>query len=253
VFDSLAVSVLFTAVFAVTGTYALLRWASLRLAVAGRAGDEVAELTHLLMSVAMLAMTWGYATPASDIAQLVLFGVLGGYFLVRMSTDRLFTSACACAAPGYHLLMCAAMGWMVVAMPWLMGSAANSGDQAPMQMDGMSMPMPEQTHGAHSAGPSFAVPATVLLALALIGAAGYWAFRLIRLRPSSAPAVSEPPAPRPSTAASGAGTLTATTHVVKERRGPVSDRLLDLLTPRADALCHVLMSVSMAAMLLLMI
>lgn len=244
-FDSIAVSVVLTAVFAVTGGYALLRWASLRAAV-GRGGDEVAELAHLLMSLAMIAMTWGYATPATDVVQLVLFGVLGGYFLLRLTTDRFARSGCACPAPGFHLLMCGAMFWMVLAMPWLMTGATTSGDQDSMQMDGMDMPMPEHTHGGADPAPTLAVPVTVLIAVALVAAAGYWGHRLMRLRP----AATSPAGPATVTA-TDPGALAVATR--RPHRRSVADRLLARLSPRADVLCHLLMSLAMAATSLLMI
>lgn len=261
-FDSVAVSALFTALFAVTGVYALLRWASLRVAATDRTGDEVAELAHLLMSLAMIGMAWGYSTSASDIAQLVLFGAMGAYFLVRMAADRASASTCACPDPGYHLLMCAAMVWMVVAMPWLMTGMASSDHQASMQMDGMSMPMPEHIAGGHGPVPSVAVPVTVLIALALIGAAGYWTRRLIGLRASS-PAESTPPQSTPPQSSVQVATATkppvgpgpggAATLTVRPEVSPVAGRLLALLTPGADALCHLLMSLAMGAVLLLML
>jgi hypothetical protein len=258
VFDSVAVSALFTAVFAVTGIYALLRWASLRVAATGRTGDQVAELAHLLMSLAMIAMAWGYSTPASNVAQLVLFGAMGTYFVVRMATDRQPASTCACPAPGYHLLMCGAMVWMVVAMPWLMTGMASSDDQGSMQMDGMSMPMPAHTSDGHGPAPSLTIPVTVLIALALIGAAGYWTRRLLRVRPFSppesttpAPTTPAPTTPAPAVPAPGAGG--AATLTVRVEVSPVAGRLLALLTPGADALCHLLMSLAMGAMLLLML
>jgi hypothetical protein len=55
-FASHIVMVMFTIVFAVTGLYSLVRFATLVAGTAGE-GDRVAELAHLLMSIAMIAMT----------------------------------------------------------------------------------------------------------------------------------------------------------------------------------------------------
>jgi hypothetical protein len=264
VIGSVALSLVLTALFVATGGYALLRWASLRAGVAGRMGDEVAELTHVLMSVAMIAMTWGYSTRTADVAQIVLFAGLGGYFLVRLVIARLSRTVCPCPAPGYHLLVCVAMVWMVVAMPWLMAALTSkpAGAAASMDMDGMSMPMP--AGDAPVSAPWFTVPVTVAVALALVAGAGYWVRRLSRLvpRPVAAPAASsEPAAPVGTTApiaaaaptVTGAATAVAPPAVRTQPVGPLAERVLALLTPRSDALCHLLMSLAMATMTLLMV
>jgi hypothetical protein len=272
VIGSVVVSLLLTVLFAVTGGYALLRWAELRTEVTGRAGDQVAELAHLLMSIAMIAMTWGYATTTGTIAQIVLFAGLGGYFMVRWFASRCSASAGSCPGSVFHLLMCAAMVWMVVAMPWLMASASGSGGAAEGgaagPMDGMVMPMSPASpaSAAPTAGaPSWAGPITELIVLALLVAAGYWARTLVRpapaaAAPTNAPVDPVPPAAPPAAPVGGPAAAPAGRPAValvaaparSSHRRPASDRLLAMLTPRADAACHGLMSLAMAAMLLLM-
>jgi hypothetical protein len=257
VFGSVAISLLLTVLFAVTGGYALLRWASLRTGVAGRAGDGVAELSHLLMSLAMIVMAWGYGSPAATTAQIVLFGGLGGYFAIRLAASRLAASTRTCPASGFHLLMCAGMVWMVVAMPWLMASAGTAGSAADMPMDGMSMPM---APGAPVAGgPRWAGPITVVLAVAMLVASAYWVGKLARSVRPTPPAESAPVALVVPAASESRYHPAGPPSAVPVARGgsrpveaPVSERLLAVLTPRADDTCHLLMSLGMAAMLLLM-
>ena len=52
--------VVLTIVFAATGLYPLLRFAAL-VSGAEAGGDRVAELAHLVMSIAMIAMTWAFS------------------------------------------------------------------------------------------------------------------------------------------------------------------------------------------------
>lgn len=60
--SSVALNVLLTVLFVATGGFALLRWAALR-AGSAHGGDQVAELSHLLMSLVCWRMSW--YSPAS--------------------------------------------------------------------------------------------------------------------------------------------------------------------------------------------
>ncbi|ALE80790.1 hypothetical protein WY02_22945 [Pseudonocardia sp. AL041005-10] len=82
--SSLPLAWALTAVFAATGFYALARWAT---AVSERrsAAHRTAELAHLLMSAAMVVMTWTWYGSAGLWTQIVLFSVLGVFFLVTAS------------------------------------------------------------------------------------------------------------------------------------------------------------------------
>jgi hypothetical protein len=226
---SVTASVVFTVLYAGTGGYALLRWASLVTGASPRPGDPVAELAHLVMSLAMIGMVWGYAGDTADLVQIVLFGGLGCYFALRLLSRHP-----GCSSPGGQVLMCAAMVWMVAAMPLLMGHGSES-SPGMADMPGMDMGGGSAAPAPTGPAPGWAVAVNLLVALALVVAAGGWARRALRSpAPRSGPVAPVQPAP--------GGVLT-------ETRAP---RLPARLTPRADAVCHLLMSLSMAVTLLVM-
>lgn len=100
----------FTAIFTVTGLRSLARL------VVRPGGDRMAELSHLLMSTAMVGMAWGWPAgtgTAGGLAQLVVFGVLAVAFVVRL----LDPAEQRPAGSAHQLLMLAAMVWMLLAMP----------------------------------------------------------------------------------------------------------------------------------------
>lgn len=254
--SSVPLSVLLTVVFAATGGYSLLRWASLRAGVAGHHGDRVAELSHLVMSAAMIAMVWAYGGPIGNAAQIVLFTVLAGYFLTRLPVGRP-TRPGGCPAPGFHLLMCGSMVWMVAAMPLLTGGLAM--DSAGGHMHDMPM------GGADAAGqdgqpppatPAWAVVVTVVLSVALLAAAGYWLRRAMGTpaRPE-VPVGAEVPVGEEVRALVGSGAARVAQPPARSARAArrTPGRVPAALTPRRDALCHLAMSVGMAAMCLAML
>src|SRR5882757_8455617 len=263
VISSVPLSVLLTVIFAVTGAYSLLRWASLRADVAGHHGDRVAELSHLVMSVAMIAMVWAYGGPIGNAAQIVLFTVLAGYFLTRLPVGRRGARLTGCPAPGFHLLMCASMVWMVAAMPLLMrGMPADStgGHVHDLPMGGGGSAGQDGQPPAPT--PTWAVVVTVALSVALLVAAGYWLRRAVGdpARPG-VPVGAEVPvgagvaAPAERPAPNGSGVARATGPSARSarpaRRTP--GRVVAALTPRRDGLCHLAMSVGMAGMCLAML
>jgi hypothetical protein len=253
-YTSHTLMVAFTLVFAVTGLYSLVRFAGL---VSGAAadGDRVAELAHLLMSLAMIAMTWAYSggpDTASGTLQIVVFGLLGLWFLLRM------------ARPGhgharetaYHLVMATAMVWMVAAMPVLMGGSGMSmststgggahGDHASMAgMDDMAGMSGANAHGGMGMSgvggpPTWARVITLAFVVLLVAAMAMWSSRLFR----PAAAQVSPSDVRPTGPTSG-----PTTAVVTR---PAPSGVARMTGPRLDAACHLLMSLGMAAALLAM-
>jgi uncharacterized protein DUF5134 len=96
----------FTAAFAVPALSS-----SIRL-VGPATGSRMVPLSHLLMSVAMAGMAWGW--PASGgIGQFTMIGLLAALFLVRV----LRPAGNGRAGSSQHLLVLVAMGWMLAAMP----------------------------------------------------------------------------------------------------------------------------------------
>ncbi|WP_226353602.1 DUF5134 domain-containing protein [Pseudonocardia sp. ICBG601] len=233
-FASLSVPWVFTVVFVLTGLYALGRFALLASG-AERDGDRGVELSHVVMSVAMIAMAWGWtggpATP-SGVLQLVVFGIFAVSFLAQA-----VAAGHDVVASADHAVMNAAMVWMVAAMPALMGMPATAGGgggghaghaghgsgAAEMAgMDGM----------AAAPTPAWVTAMTGVLVVVLACSAVLWGVRAAR----AVSAVSEQP--------------TAETGVVATQ---VSTASAVATNRRADACCHLLMSLGMGGMLFAML
>lgn len=238
-----------TALFAATGGYALLRWAA---AVAGPLPPRrrLSELAHLLMSAAMLVMTWTWYGTAGLWVALVLFGGFTAWFAAD-AARRHRRRVHGCAGGSAHALTAAAMVWMLAAMPQVMTT--------PVAAPGAGGHAGHGGHGGHgsagaAAGPAgWAVTVTVLLCGALLATAGFWAARALATGtrghefdddvPGTPREVGTPGAAGPGT---GGGTATAV-----ELR-PATGRATRL-GARTDAGCHALMSTGMAVMLAAMV
>lgn len=249
-FSSIALSVAFTVTFIVTGGYALVGFALLT-AEGDRGGDRLVELSHLLMSVAMVAMAWGAGTggPARTL-QIVVFGGFGVWFL-RLAVLGRGGSGHGRLPDIDHAVTAAAMVWMVAAMPVIMGMSMTasgggagghaghgghgSGGAAGSAMAGMS--------GMAVPTPAWVVGVTVAFVALLAVGAVFWAVRAWR-----GGAVSLPEPVRVDDSGRG-GTAVA----VQPRTAVARSGLAALTGPRLDALSHVLMSAAMAAMLLAML
>lgn len=224
-FDWSMLSVVFTLVFAVTGLYALARLA--RLLAGEIAGDRLVELFHLAMSLAMIAMAWAYTggpeTPGGRV-QVVVFAAFTAWFAYRATARDAVHSP---LANGYHVAMGAAMTWMVAAMPLIMGSShagssgggGHHGGSAPVEATGPVAP-PEPA-------PGWVVVVTIAFALLSLAAAVWWGARAVR-------------------ADDGPGG-----HEVAD--GTVLTRPTVTRSARAEAGCHVLMSLGMGGMLVAML
>jgi hypothetical protein len=150
----------FTAIFTVTGLRSLAR-----LVARPAGGDRTADLSHLLMSIAMVGMAWGWPAgtdTAGGLAQLVVFGVLAVVFVARL----LDPAEQRPAGSAYQLLMLAAMVWMLLAMP-------------------------SHGHHGHGAAPALTQLVTVAFAVPLCAAAVALASRRA---PVLVPAAAPPPA-----------------------------------------------------------
>lgn len=281
--SSLPLAWALTALFAATGFYALARWAT---AVSERrsAAHRTAELAHLLMSAAMIVMTWTWYGSAGLWTQIVLFGVLGMFFLVTASRG-IPCGPSGRLAGAAHALMAAAMVWMLAAMPLIMASpaeAAGGGGAHAHHGGGDAMDMSGTAHAAGPAG--WAVAVTVALCAVLLAAAGYWGARAVShdrvagdpLTPDDACATGDATDPaacgcadpaggtaagatRPAPAGAAgtaettgtAGTTGTTTAVAERVEAPAAP--VSRLGARSDAACHAAMSVGMVVMLAAMV
>lgn len=121
----MALALTLTAIFAVTALCSLVRL------FAG--GDRTAQLSHLLMSLAMVGMAWGWPSgpdTAGGAAQLVVFGVLAVVFVVRVLDPAEPSSA----GSAYHLLALGAMVWMVLSTPASHGPGGHAAAPAVAQL-----------------------------------------------------------------------------------------------------------------------
>jgi hypothetical protein len=237
---SIVVTVLLAIVFLVVGGYSLVRLALL-VGEVGPGGDRLAELSHLLMSIAMIAMALGWSggpSSGSGIIQLVLFGVLTVWFLGRAAAR---TAGHRPSSSVYHMVVCASMLWMVAAMPQLMGMpemGSMAGGHAGHDAGATAAAAPGAAMGAPA--PTWMVVTSWVFIVLLAAAGLMWVGRAVRPLPIEPDAEPTDPGGR----AEGAVAVAVR---------PRSTRLVHLVGPRADAWCHVLMSVGMAAMLLAML
>lgn len=210
-FSSLTASVVFTAMFVATGGWALFRLALQR---ADTCVDRSTELAHLLMSLAMLAMVWGVTGglgSASGIVQVVVFGLFSLWFLTGVLGGHL--------PSGLHLASTAAMVWMVVAMPSLMGM----GHIAKARSDARVVVM----------------VVTVLVVVLLAAVAGLWVRRAVA---GGAPMQVTPAEPAIGGPGNSRTAVRVVDRVATRRSG----------SARLDASCHALMNLGMGAVLVAM-
>lgn len=204
-------ALVFTAIFLVTGGYALVRLVEL-LATRDRGGSRIGELGHLLMSLGMLAMTWGVAGGAW---QVVVFGVLAVWFVRRL---LLPPAGHERYVEAYHAVMAATMVWMVAAMPVLMASGDGGGGH----------------HHGGGATPFRVGAVTFVLVVVSLASAAFWLVRVVRPVPDGGCS----PAALPD---GGSGSVAVAARPV-----------VAVVGSRLDAGCHLLMSLGMAGMLLVM-
>ena len=262
---SLPLALVLSVVYLLTGLYALLRWAA---AMTGPLPPALrtAELSHVLMSVAMLAMTWTMTGPLGTAVQIVAFTVFAAWFLAD-ALRRRRTGAHGCSGGTAHALMAAAMVWMLAGMSWIMPatSSAAGGSSAHAGHAGHTSEMADMPGmgGAATTGTTVTAPAawavgiTVLACVALVAVAAYWLARAVRegaAAPGRGPAA---PIPAGPAAAAGPGTgAVATLPAAAAPAGPaiLSDGALRwVLSARSAAVCHVTMSLGMVAMLAAMV
>ena len=224
----------FTVVFTLTGVYSTVRLAELTSGI-DRTGNRLAELSHLVMSLAMIAMAWAWTGDPSSptgLLQIVVFGLFGIWFLARLTVPEGDHSR---ANEGYHLVTNAAMVWMVAAMPQIMGAEKPASDAAHHGMAGMAMPA-----STPPSAPGWVVAVSGVFVVLLVAGAVLWTSRIAR--PGALGGCAGAP-----TAAEEKATSEGSVAVAV---APARTRSTSV---RFDAGCHVLMSLAMAGMLLAML
>lgn len=230
----------FTVVFTLTGVYSTVRLAELTSGI-DRTGNRLAELSHLLMSLAMIAMAWAWTGDPSSptgLLQIVVFGLFGIWFLARLTVPEGDHSR---ANEGYHLVTNAAMVWMVAAMPQIMRAGTSASDAAHHGGAGMAgmagMAMPASTPPS---APGWVVAVSGVFVVLLVAGAVLWTSRIVR--PGGPGGCAGAPTAIEEKATSEGSVAVAVAPAGTRSTGA-----------RFDAGCHVLMSLAMAGMLLAML
>lgn len=130
--DSLVLRWILTVSFAVIGGYYLIRCIEADSAPVRR----VSCVAHVAMSAAMIAMVWPWGMNIPVEPQVGVF-VLAALWFIPLSWSRSARSVRVYDL--HHVVIMAAMAWMVGSMPTAMGSTTS--DMPPgMDMHGMDMP-----------------------------------------------------------------------------------------------------------------
>ncbi|WP_278103295.1 DUF5134 domain-containing protein [Microbacterium proteolyticum] len=137
----------------------------------GLAHHTIVDANHLVMSVAMIVMVWVSVVDAATWAQIAVFAIFALALIPSLATQRVSDRISTAA----HIVLNAAMIWMLAAMPLLMA--------------GMDMDAGEGGHH-HGGGdesmlmatPGWADALNVVFIALSAAAALWWAVRLIRSR-----------------------------------------------------------------------
>ena len=194
-YDNLAVAWLLTGIFSITGVYSLIR--------AGRGGaatDRLSYGAHVLMSAAMVAMSWSWGMRIPATVEIVVFSLAAlfyGYLLVAAPQAHAGPGGAHHSGPaliGYHVGMMTSMVWMAIAMGRAMGSRmAGMGEGGTAAMGGMepavTSPLNSGPGPAEMTGmtlPDWVRGVDLGWTVGFAAAAGWFAVRLIR-RPAGTP------------------------------------------------------------------
>jgi hypothetical protein len=166
-------SVILTVLFAVTGGYSLWRWGD---AVSTRdsrtAAEAVVDLNHVLMSAAMVIMVWWPSGPVGGLVQIAAFGMFAVIMMLHLTTgDRRHRWSSAA-----HVIMNAAMIWMLAVMPLLMPHAADGQHHGRAQHSDPAGPV---TASAAAVGVWAEVISWLAVGL-MMATAVWWTIRAIR-------------------------------------------------------------------------
>lgn len=125
-----------TAAFAVAGVFCAYR--CLRQ---GTAAERTGDGLHVVMCVAMVVMAWPATAGFARWPQTVFFALAAVWFAGVAVSGASHADHGGRPAAVYHVVMMAAMAWMVFVMPRVMGGMPAGGGTMDMPgMPGMSMP-----------------------------------------------------------------------------------------------------------------
>ncbi|MEA5362920.1 DUF5134 domain-containing protein [Amycolatopsis sp., V23-08] len=125
-----------TILFVLTGAFCAYRCVR-----QGSVPERVGDVLHVVMCVAMVAMAWPVGMGIARLPQTVVFGLAAAWFAGVAATGASHADHGGRRAAVYHVVMMAAMAWMVFVMPRAMGGMSGGGGTMDMPgHPGMSMP-----------------------------------------------------------------------------------------------------------------
>ncbi|MEU8632638.1 DUF5134 domain-containing protein [Amycolatopsis sp. NPDC048633] len=83
--------------------------------------DRMGDLLHVVMSVAMVAMAWPATMSVARVPQIVFFALAAVWFVTVSVAGAAHDDHGGRGVAAHHVVMMAAMAWMVFVMPRAMG------------------------------------------------------------------------------------------------------------------------------------
>lgn len=168
-----------TIVFVITGLICLgdliARRAGRPARSEGLADEELIDINHAVMSAAMILMTWVMVIDAATWAQIALFAIFALALLPALSRADGFAPRVETLG---HIVLNAAMIWMLAAMPLLMAGAdmgGGGGSAHAGHHDGGDGPMLMAT-------PVWADVVNAVFIIACIAGMLWWLYRAVAAR-----------------------------------------------------------------------
>jgi Domain of unknown function (DUF5134) len=152
-----------TAMFVCTGAFCAYR--CLRQ---GSAAERTGDVLHVVMCVAMVAMVWPATMSVARWPQIVFFALAAVWFVGVAAAGASHEDHGGRRVAIYHVVMMAAMAWMVFVMPRAMGSTSGPGGAT--EMPGMpEMLLPGAASGGGKPGDVTIVAVVLLVVFAVAG------------------------------------------------------------------------------------
>lgn len=142
----------------------------------GSGGEVLVDINHILMSAAMIWMSWSMESELALWLQAALFAALTVALLTLLPKT---STAAQRLDLGGHLALNAAMIWMLAAMPLLMAEMAMAGtDMSGTDMGGMDM----GAEAAAAATPAWADVVNAVFVALSVGAMLWWILRAVAVK-----------------------------------------------------------------------
>ncbi|MFI5825589.1 DUF5134 domain-containing protein [Streptomyces rishiriensis] len=137
-------------------------------------GEVLADVNHILMSAAMIWMSWSMESELALGLQVALFAALTVGLLLFLPGARTTTQRLDL---GWHVVLNAAMIWMLAAMPLLMADMAMG--HGTSTDHGMNMDMSGEGHPAMMGTPMWADVVNTVFVVLCVAVALWWVYRAV--------------------------------------------------------------------------